>query len=196
MPYARSTRILHFGIVTCILMQLLGEQIIGLPEPGHVRQASDALLVGIHEGIGALSLVLVCTYLVVTLDEAPGRAKLFPWMDANSRARLWEEIRHDVPGWLRGIIPGPEAGSLMAGTVHGAGIVLALILGLSGSLLFIGMGPHGEITPDIRLVWQGHSLMASLMWIFVIGHGGMAIVHEIRGHAIVRAMFRLGKAHD
>jgi len=196
MTYARSTRILHFGIAICILIQLLGEQVIGLPEPGHVRQASDALLVGVHEAIGALSLVLVCAYLMVTLDEATGRMKLFPWLDAGARTRLWQEIRRDAPGWLRGKIPEPEAGGLVAGTVHGAGIVLALILGLSGSLLFIGMGPHGEMTPDIRLVREGHSTMASLMWVFVIGHGGMAIAHEIRGHGIVKAMFRLGKIHD
>jgi len=192
MQYDRSVRILHFGIVTCILLQLLGQQFIGLPEPGHIRTAFDALFIGVHEGIGAVALVLILAYMVTTLDEVAGQQKLFPWMTKTGRARLRADIRREAPGWLRGKFSAPGSGSRIAGTVHGAGITLALILGLSGTMLFIGIGPHGEMTPDIRLIWKAHDVMASMMWVFVIGHGGMAIMHEIRGHGIVRAMFRLG----
>jgi len=196
MTYDRSTRILHFGIVITILLQLLGEQFIGLPEPGQVRQPFDTLFIGIHEGIGSIALVLVCAYLVITLDQAAGRTKLFPWATKDGRASVWSEICRDVPGWLHGQIPLPRTGNQISGSVHGAGIILASILGLSGTLLFIGMGPHGEMTPDIKAVWKAHSIMATMMWIFIIGHGGMAIAHEAMGHGIIRAMFRLGKDCD
>jgi len=49
------------------------------------------------------------------------------------------------------------------------------------------------MTPDIKLIWKCHSIMADMMWIFVAGHAGMALAHEITGHKILREMFKLGK---
>jgi len=196
MKYDRSERILHFGLVVFILIQLIMTQFIGLPEPGHVRRGSDALLVGIHELVGVLALISVCALLIIVLDDPAGRRRLMPWLDQQGRAALWLALRRDVPGWLTGRIPLPETGGALAGAVHGAGALLALLLGLTGAMLFIGMGVRGKMPPDIRPVWTAHEFLADAMWVFLVGHAAMTLVHEFRGHRIARAMFRLGKSGE
>jgi len=193
MKYDRSIRILHFGIALSILLQLLGAELIGFPEPGHSGRGIETLFIGIHEAIGSIALILVCVYLIVVLDEAVGRERLFPWMNAAGRHNIQMEIRRDIPGWLHGKLLPPEESHFVSGAIHGAGIALALSLGLTGSMLFLGIGPHGEIPPDIRVIWEFHSVMATMMWFFVAGHAGMALVHEFKRHGVLREMFRLGK---
>ncbi|GMQ99209.1 MAG: hypothetical protein BMS9Abin18_0025 [Zetaproteobacteria bacterium] len=195
MKYDRTIRILHFGIMASVLLQIFGEKLVGFPEPGHPRHVIETLFIGIHEGIGSISLVLVCVYLIVVLDEVAGRERLFPWMNAAGRNSLWLEIRRDIPGWLHGKLLPPGERHFISGAIHGTGITLALFLGLTGSMLFLGIGPHGDMTPDIKMIWEYHSIMATMMLVFVAGHAGMALVHELKGHKILHEMFRLGKNH-
>jgi len=193
MKYDRTIRILHFGIVASILLQLFGEKLVGFPQPGHARDVIETLFIGIHEGIGSISLILVCVYLIVVLDESAGRERLFPWMNAAGRHNLWMEMRRDIPGWLHGELLFPGESHFISGAIHGTGITLALLLGFTGSMLFLGIGPHGEMSSGTKIIWECHSIMATMMWIFVAGHAGMALVHESKGHGILRGMFRLGK---
>ncbi len=193
MKYDRTTRVLHFGIVLSILLQLFGEKLVGFPQPDHARDVIETLFIGIHEGIGLISLILVCVYLIVVLDEAAGRERLFPWMNASGRHKLWLEMRRDIPGWLHGKLPSPGESHFISGAIHGTGITLALLLGFTGSMLFLGVGPHGEIPPDVKIIWECHSIMATMMWIFVAGHAGMALMHKFKGHETLREMFRLGR---
>jgi len=192
MEYDRATRILHFGIVLSVLLQMFGEKIIGFPEPDHPRRVIQTLYIGIHEGVGSIALILVCVYLIVALDEIVSRERLFPWVNVAGRNHLWLEIRRDIPNWLRGKLSPPDESYMIAGAIHGLGISLALLLGLTGSMLFLGIGPRGTMTPDIKVIWECHSVMATIMWIFVTGHAGIALIHEFKGHKILRKMFRLG----
>ncbi len=196
MKHERTTRILHFGIAASVLFQMFGEKLIGLPAPGQPRHAIDTLFIGIHEGIGSIALILTCVYLIVVLDEAIGRERLFPWLNATGRNGLWLEMCRDIPGWLRGKLPHPDESHTIAGTFHGLGISLALLLGLTGSMLFIGIGPRGNMTPDIKVVWKIHRTLDTIMWVFVVGHIAMVLAHEIKGHKILREMFKLAKDHD
>jgi len=196
MQHDRAIRILHFGIVISILLQVLGETLIGFPEPGHSRRAIEALYLGVHEGVGSLALIFVCVYLIVALDEAASRKRLFPWLNDGGRNSLRLEIGRDMPGWLRGKLLPPDEKNAIAGTVHGLGISLALLLGLTGSMLFLGIGPRGDMTPEIKAVWKCHSIMATMMWVFLAGHACMAMLHEFKGHGVLRGMFSLGKDID
>ncbi len=193
MKYKHTTRILHTGIAAFMLLQMLGEKLVGFPGPRQPWHTGDALFIGIHELMGAIALVLVCVYLIVVLDDAAGQERLLPWISAKGRNGLWLEIRHNVPGWLHGKLPPPEECHAIAGAVHGLGIFLALLLGLSGSMLFLGIGPRGDMTPDIKVVWEYHGIMATMMWVFVAGHAAMALAHELKGHGMLREMFSLKK---
>ncbi len=194
MRHDRSIRILHTGIVASVLFQLVTEKLFDMRSAaGHPQDAMHSLLIGIHEGIGSLALILVCVYLLVVLDDADGRERLFPWLYEEGRASLWREWIRDVPGWFAGRLPPPEESHAIAGAFHGLGIVVALLLGLTGSMLFIGIGPQGKMTPDIRIVAKAHDLLTDLMWIFVAAHAGMALAHEWKGHKMLREMFSLRK---
>jgi len=193
MKYDRTIRILHFGIMASILLQIFGAKLIGFPEPGHIRGAMDTLFIGVHEAIGSIAFILISVYLIVVLDEIAGRERLFPWSNVAGRSGLWLEMCQNVPGWLRGKISPPDERHAIAGTVHGLGISLGVLLGLTGSMLFLGIGPRGDMTPDIKVIWKCHSIMSTMMWIFLAGHAGMALVHEFKGHKILRTMFKLGK---
>jgi len=196
MKHERVIRILHTGIVGSMLLQLGMELFIGLPVAGHSRSGPASMLIGVHEAVGSLVLILVCVYLLVVLDGEEGRKRLFPWMFEGGRTVLLRELFRDVPGWFRGRLPPPEESHAIAGTVHGLGMILALLLGLTGTMLFTGVGPHGEIRPDIEPVAAAHDFLTTSMWIFVIGHAGMAVVHELKGHGVLREMFSLRGNQD
>ncbi len=179
-----------------ILLQLISEQLMQVPEPGHAVEATGALFFGIHQFIGFVVMVTVLVYLIIVMEKPEDRTRLFPWLDSSERNNLWLEIKRDVPGWFRGkLLPTDEA-HLLAGTVHGLGISLALLLGATGCIIYLEIEPDGGMSPTLKLIRQSHEVMGTMMWIFIVGHAGMALMHQLRGHGVLQAMFHPAKEDD
>jgi cytochrome b561 len=176
-----------------ILLQLISEQLMQVPQPGQSVLATGALFFGLHQFIGFVVLITVSVYLIVVIEKPEDRVRLFPWLDSSGRSGLWLEIKRDVPGWVRGKLRHPNEARLIAGTVHGMGISLALLLGVTGSIIYLEIEPDGGMSPALKLIRQCHEIMGTAMWIFVIGHAAMALMHQLRGHDVLRAMFRPAK---
>jgi cytochrome b561 len=193
MQYARPIRILHLCIMITIMLQLISEQLMQVPQPGQSVSATGALFFGFHQFIGFVALITVLVYLIVVMEKYEDRVRLFPWLASSGRSDLWLEIKRDVPGWFRGKLRSPDEANLIAGTVHGMGISLALLLGITGSIIYLEIKPDGGMSPALKLIRQCHEIMGVAMWFFTIGHAAMALIHQLRGHGILQAMFRSAK---
>ena len=70
----------------------------------------------------------------------------------------------------------------LASAIHGLGLLAALAMGVSGAWLYTEDEPGG-------LVLKVHRALSNLMWAYVIGHAGVAVLHQFFGHRILQGMF-------
>lgn len=197
MTYERPVQILHLLLMLTVLIQLLSEQFMQIPKPGQQINEFGALIFGLHQFSGFIVLIVAIVYLMVVLDKAEGKNRLFPWLSSEGRTILLQEIKRDLPGWFKGLLPAPEQAHTIAGTVHGLGIVLATTLGVTGSMIYLGINPDGSMPPPIHMIKELHELLGILMWLFFFGHSAMALLHQLKGHQIIQAVFtRSGSDSD
>jgi cytochrome b561 len=62
-------------------------------------------------------------------------------------------------------------------------------MAMTGTLVWVGMDASGALAPWAAPVLDLHQAVASLMWIYLFGHAGMALLHHWRGEATLRRMF-------
>jgi cytochrome b561 len=191
--YDRYNRIIHWGVAATVSLQLLSEQLMRPLRPEQpAPDATESFFFIIHQYIGFLVLFFVGLRLISLLDEGEKeRARLFPWSTPRGRTLLLHELRHELPQWLKGRLKSPDEENVTAATVHGLGLCLALGLGLSGIILFIGTKPDGSMDSTVRFIMGFHEILGTLMWVFILGHAGMGVVHQIVGHRAFQRIFSL-----
>lgn len=175
-----ATRLLHGTLLLAVLWQLIGSNFIERPraaQPGNVMYE-------VHEVVGLSTLGLVLAFWLWSLlrrRETP-LAALFPWLSAarlkavgDDLARHWTELRQ-----FR--LPGGEAETPLASAVHGLGLLTALTMAATGAWLYTLPVPGG-------LVLEVHKIVANLMWAYVVGHAGLAVLHQLSGHRVLQRMF-------
>lgn len=191
--YDRYNRIIHWGVASTVSLQLLSEQLMRPLRPGQpAPDATESFFFIIHQYIGFAVLFFVGLRLISLLDEGGNeRARLFPWTTSHGRMLLWHELRYEFPHWLKGKLKSPDEENVTAATVHGLGLCLALGLGLSGIILFIGTNPDGSMDSAVQFITECHKILGTLMWVFIVGHAGMGVAHQMAGHRALQRIFSL-----
>lgn len=190
MIYDRFIRILHWGFALGVSLQLLLEEFMKRPKPGRVRDATEAFFFGVHEVIGLMLAVWVIVRAVAMVDDRQSWHRLFPWLSADGRRMLGEEIR-EVPGWFFGRLKAPQEQDTLAGSVHGLGLLLIAAMAATGTVVFLGMSPDGSMPELVHDVMEVHEALGNLVWIYLVGHVGMALYHQLLGHRSLQRIFSL-----
>lgn len=174
------TRLLHVALLASVLWQLVGSNLLEPPRNGQPGN----LFYQVHQVVGLATLGLVLAFWVWTAlrrRETPIGA-LFPWLSAirvkavaDDVAAHWTQLRH----WR---LHHSTAESPLASAVHGLGLLAALAMGSSGAWLYTMAVPDG-------LILDFHKLMSNLMWAYVVGHAGIAVIHQLSGHRVLQSMF-------
>jgi len=191
MKFNRTARLLHLYMMLTVLIQLASEQLMKVPKPGETVRPVEAIFFTIHEWNGFIVLAIAAFYLMYLTNDRGDWERLFPWMSASGCKGLWQEIRVDIPGWLQGRLKEAEEARYIAGTVHGLGILLVTGLGSTGIMIFMGLASSGEMSEDIKLLRELHEWLGTLIWVYLFGHAGMAIIHQLKGHNVLGEMFNL-----
>ncbi len=124
----------------------------------------------------------------------PGRrpfALLMPWFSGERRRAVWSDLKAHLVHARQGRLP-PDEGepAPLAGAVHGAGLLVATLLGGSGVVLLAvdpGMASRGWA----HMLKEFHEAVAPLMWGYLVAHAAMAVLHRLAGHPGVGAMVRV-----
>lgn len=179
------TKLLHAALLLSVLWQLAAS---GLIEPPRAGQPGN-LFYEIHEVVGLTTLGLVFAFWLwaaVRRHETP-LAVLWPWFSSRRRAAVLVDLRAHAAQLVRLRRPPAEAHSALASAVHGLGLLSALAMGATGGWL---------ITRDVPAGWvlAAHKAISNLMWAYVVGHAGLAIVHHATGHPVLQRMFGRGAA--
>ncbi|MEJ2396207.1 MAG: cytochrome b/b6 domain-containing protein [Candidatus Thiodiazotropha sp.] len=193
-PPSLTTRLLHAGLAIGISLQLLISTFMQMPGREHPRAWWQTLGFTLHEGIGLLMLPLIAGWFVwlFVRRHEEGPQALFPWFTQAARHALIDAVRGAFLSLKKREIPLSSETDRIARAVHGLGALCALGMALSGLLVWLGLSSQGELADWARLVLDLHQALATLMWIYVLSHAAMALLHHRRGETTLKQMFSLG----
>lgn len=161
---------LHFGLLIGVILQLISSQLMH----SHIPQANTFFVLHMVSGISTFICAIVYLVYRIWLNKVPDWQVLFPWS-----SRLgWQSIGQDIKILAGFRLPVRDAGGL-AGMVQGLGLLLILAMGLLGTSWAILWGFSLGLPAVADLIISTHSALATLVWIYIIGHGVMAILHRI-----------------
>jgi cytochrome b561 len=181
-PVKRShlTRALHLVLLLAVAHQLLNSEFMSRPEHG----APASVLFVMHEYVGLASFGVVLAFWVWTLIRR-GETRvdtLFPWLFPARMREIFTEITGAAG--LTGMELVERAGAILAGAVHGLGLLVVSGMAVTGTVYYFTTG-----TPLAEQVLDLHRLIANLMWAYLIGHGGVAVLHHLLGSDLFLRMF-------
>jgi cytochrome b561 len=188
MKSSLTTRILHAALAVAIVHQLVVSLFMERPKPAG---PTENLAFDLHETVGLISLGLLALYwlwTMVRLNEE-GPSALFPWFSAGRRRRVLADIGTYLRSLAQRRLPSPTAETPLASAIHGLGLLVATAMAVTGGIVYALMGGDGSLSGDGRLVLELHEAFASLMWAYLIGHAGIAVVHDFVGHRVLGRMF-------
>ncbi|MGZ5148235.1 MAG: cytochrome b/b6 domain-containing protein [Burkholderiales bacterium] len=190
-PYSRPIRLLHALLALSITIQLVSSLVMGHPNPNRPMTPNGAFYFHWHEWIGlaALAVLFVGWIYRVTKWKRESQARLFPWVTRQGLRDLAREMKSFVTLRWNQI---PDYGAL-AGTVHGAGLLLATAMALTGGAIYLALGPHDAVTPQAETIMNIHQSMAVFMWIYLCGHSLMALWRQYAAKATFRRIFAIGR---
>jgi cytochrome b561 len=186
-----TTRLLHIGLSVGVTLQLLLSTFMERPRPGISRPWLDAAGFELHEIDGLLLLPVIIGWFVWLFmrQNEDGPRVLFPWLWSEPRNALFGAGRRALTAARQRHMPSEEDTYLLASAVHGLGALCALFMASTGLTVWLGMSEQGAMPSSIQLVLELHQAAASLMWVYLVGHTAMAVLHHFLGEATLRRMF-------
>lgn len=182
--WSLATRLLHIGMVLSVSFQLFISLV--MVEPDHKGGALGRLAFEAHEFVGLAALIIVLLHWVWSISNQVdgGLRNLFPWF-GDSRQQVINEAKAVLKGEL------PEGGNRggLVGLIHGLGFLAVTGVALTGGVLFVLFPESGEPGVIAEAFAELHEGIATLVWTYWLGHGGMAIIHHVMGHDNVKKMF-------
>lgn len=178
------TRLLHFLLAGATVHQLAVSLVMKVPKankPGNVAFE-------LHEAVGIASLGIVALFWLWSMvrRNEPGIGVLFPWLSQIRRRALFQDLRTHWTSLRRLRIHfAPERPA--ASAVHGLGLLAAtgmVTTGAGGWLLLLSSG-------TAQWLLDFHGVLGNVMWVYLIGHATVALLHELVGTRLLRSMFAL-----
>ena len=71
----------------------------------------------------------------------------------------------------------------------GIGLLLALFLAGTGTVLAIGMASDGGLSMPLHAIKELHETAGPLMWAHLIAHSLLGLLHQLAGHGSLSRMF-------
>lgn len=182
-PHSTITKLLHILFAAAVVHQLFISLIMVVPEGNRPGNSYFEL----HEWVGVITLGLLVTFWIWTLVRR-GETRfgmLFPWFSGARRSAFWADLKAHLASLMRRRVPLTEE-SPLASAVHGLGLLIATAMASTGVI--------GYFVPAASLLLEVHKTIAPVMWAYLVGHVGLALLHQIAGHRILQRMFGFGKS--
>lgn len=185
--HSAATRIFHAVLAGTILVQL-GTSLV-MPGPD---EAAGAWIFQLHQYSGIMAATLAFAFWLTIVFRRDGTAfgAMVPWFSVSRLRTLFADVRAHLGALVRLRLPPFAQDSAVASAVHGLGLALITVMAGTGLAYYIivGLGLHSS-EPDDMLVMQVHFLFANLVWVYLLSHAGIAMLHQILGHPILARMW-------
>lgn len=192
MHYDRFTRLLHFFLAFGISGQLLISIIMTHPKPGRLGDT----FYSVHEYLGLALLGMLCLHwlwAMVRCGNVPF-TQLFPWLTPTRYRPLREDAQRFISQMAQRRLPDNTSPSPLANAIQGLGLIAALVLGVSGLIMFLYAPPASErMTGWLHDVKEVHEVFGSILWVYLCAHAAMGFLHQWAGQNSIRNMFFSGR---
>ena len=187
--HSRATRLFHASLAIAIATQLATSQLMRPPE---VDAAGDIWFT-LHQysGLAAAALALGLWGVVALRKRGTALGALLPWASGKRLKALGSDIMAHLRSIRSRRLPPHDPHSPLASAVHGLGLVLMTAMAATGVLFYLmnWLGMIGQ--PATELVLSGHKLGANLVWAYLIGHGGIAVLYHLTRQMRLSSMWSL-----
>lgn len=161
--------IAHWGISLFVVGSAISSLFV---HPNH----PTSLSVRIHVWIGyGTSLFLICQAALLSLKRYHFvRSHVFPY-----HLEGWKGIMADLKLLLKRRLPPTGARGGLSGLVEGLGLILITLMAITGLTFHFATLYDGQTLPIMTTTRVIHNFFSGFVWAFVIGHGGMAVIHKL-----------------
>lgn len=190
-PHAFRTRLLHSFIAVMVISQLATSKF--MVTPGKNRE--EDLLFEIHEYTGIVTFVLILGLWAYTFLRERGTRPglLFPWISGKALSALVTDTRVHLQALKKFRLPDHVQNSPLASAVHGLGILLIVMMTTTGVTWFVGM-QFGDMAQSLaKAAKEVHELFSNLVWAYLIGHAGIALINQFAGKQALSDMWSVRK---
>lgn len=185
--HSRITRWLHGGLAIAIVIQLLTSAFMS---EHHESGVLDPLFV-VHQYAGLAALFLVCAFFLLALVRRRGTpfGRLLPWFSSARRADLYDDVSRHAKALMTFRLPDYHEDAALPSAIHGLGLCLMAAMAGSGAIWFAAQFLGFQDAVLVRLVMAGHSLLGNVVWAYLIGHAGLAVLHHWMRQASLTEMW-------
>ena len=188
-PHTFATRLAHLAIAILVIVQIATSQVMTAPGAG---TQSDNLFTA-HEsgGLAALILTLAFWILIVVRHAGTEPAVLVPWFFRVRRKALLDDATRHFAAWRRLRLAEHLEHGAFPGAIHGLGLLIVLVMALTGTLWFVAGLAGAEAAPIGDLAIAIHAGASSLAIAYVVGHAAFALLNHIARTQSLADMWRL-----
>ena len=174
--FTLSTRLIHLALASTIIVQLMTSLWMEKPKNGQ----EGNWFFEIHEYSGLLALGFAFTFWLVMILRRKGTpfGLLFPWLVAQRRLALWRDLKTHFHHILKRHLPDYSAESPLASAVHGLGLLLILLMSMTGGLYYLALNLALTKSVWAELVIETHEIFSTFVWVYLIAHSVLGILHH------------------
>jgi len=161
-------RYLHYSILVLVLLQLILSNFMAVSDKGVIGDGVlEYFSTWAHIGIGISLVLLSIVFAIVELSKH-GFLYFYPYFYGD-----FSQLTNDIKTLLSFQIPESSPKGI-APIIQGLGLAGLVLVALSGGIWFILWLANFPLSSDAKGV---HELLTGLIEAYVIGHGGMGLIH-------------------
>jgi len=161
-------RYLHYSILVLVLLQIIISNFIEVSDKGIIGHSIiEYYSTWIHVGVGLLLVLLALVFTAVELSKH-GFLYFYPYLSGDF-SQLTKDLRTLISFKM------PESSPKgIAPIIQGLGLGALVLVAISGATWIILWTYDLPLTNDAK---ELHKLLTGLIEAYVIGHGGMGLIH-------------------
>lgn len=174
--HAFATRLVHAGLALAVVVQLLTSLPMEPPEPD--RAGNWFFQVHQYSGLAAFAFVFAFWLVLALRSKGTEPAALFPWFSGARLRALRSDTRTHIAALLSRRLPAHDPHAALPSAVHGLGVLLMSAMAISGTIYYFINSGDPDAGGAVGAVMFVHRTLANLVWAYLIGHAGLALVHH------------------
>ncbi len=184
-----ATRLLHAGLALAVITQLLTSLVLEPAEDGHAGN----LYFEIHEygGLAAFACVLAFWIVVAVRRRGTEAGALWPWFSGARLSALGRDIRVHLSSLRHLRLPEHDENAALPSAIHGLGLLLVTAMAATGTIYYVINQGDPDAGGLVGIVMFIHTTLANLVWAYLIGHAGFAILQHGFNDYSLRNMWSL-----
>lgn len=184
--HAFATRLNHAGLAIAIIVQLGSSQFMNPDKGGNTAFE-------VHEYAGLTAFAFVLGFWIFSLVRQRGTPiiELLPWASTKHRTALWNDVRAHAASFRRFKLPAHQEASPLASAIHGLGLLLMTAMAASGTLYYFVNTGDPDAGGLVGAAMFVHKNLGNLVWAYLIGHAGIAVLSHFGKTMSLRTMWSL-----